>query len=183
MILGGWDICKSKWDYETAELKKVGSTGSMLPEHTRLFPGTHETRMHLKGVLIMAFQAIPPLRMAQLMIFPLKYLSSLHNLKILRLICCAIDKKYWVLIKDSDTESWTIFGSGTPQHFFQLCVEKPTYMRGIPKPQHFYAAEWQKWDFGPSGKGPRWALINIILVYFENLGLVDLGFEGSKSKK
>ena len=62
-------------------------------------------------------------------------------------------------------------------------LRKFGHMRRFPEPQHFYAAEWQKWDFGPSGKGPRWALINIILVYFENLGLVDLGFEGSKSKK
>ena len=36
------------------EMKKVGSRGSMLPEHRRLSPGTHETRTHLKGVLIMA---------------------------------------------------------------------------------------------------------------------------------
>ena len=65
----------------------------------------------------------------------------------------------------------------------KLVLPENVHMRRFPEPQHFYAAEWQKWDFGPSGKGPRWALINIILVYFENLGLVDLGFEGSKSKK
>ena len=36
----------------TTELKKAGSTGSMLPEHSRLFPGTYETRTDQKGVLI-----------------------------------------------------------------------------------------------------------------------------------
>ena len=37
-----------------AELKKVGSTGRMLLEHQMLFPGTHDTRTHIKDVLSMA---------------------------------------------------------------------------------------------------------------------------------
>ena len=36
--------------YIDAELKKVWSTGRMIPEHPRLFPGTHDTRTPLKGV-------------------------------------------------------------------------------------------------------------------------------------
>ena len=36
--------------YMSQSWKKVGSTGSILPEH----PGTHETRPHPKGVFIMA---------------------------------------------------------------------------------------------------------------------------------
>ena len=34
------------------ELKKVGSAGSILPEHSRFFPGTHKARNYLKDVLI-----------------------------------------------------------------------------------------------------------------------------------
>ena len=48
-------------------------------------------------------------------------------------------------------------------------------MRRFPEPQ-------QKRDFQPSWKGPRWTLINKTFLSFENLGLVDLGFEVSKSQ-
>ena len=35
-----------------------------------------------------------------------------------------------------------------------------------------FAAEWQKWDFQPSLKGPpRWTFISITFVSFENPGL------------
>ena len=44
----------------SAELKKAGSTGSMLPEHPRLFLGTHETRTDLNGVLIVALYPFKP---------------------------------------------------------------------------------------------------------------------------
>ena len=47
----------------------------------------------------------------------------------------------------------------------------------------FFAAEWQKWDFRSSRKTPIWTLIDINFVSFKNLGLVDLGFEVSKSQK
>ena len=40
-----------------AEMKKVGSTESTLPEHSRFSPGTHKVRYYLKDVWI-AFQAI-----------------------------------------------------------------------------------------------------------------------------
>ena len=56
-------------DNDGAELKKVKSTGSTLPEHPRLVPGTHETRTYLKGVLIMVlyhFKQIFLFRMASL---------------------------------------------------------------------------------------------------------------------
>ena len=39
------------------ELKKIGSTGSTLPEHQRFSQGTHKARHYLKDVWI-AFQAI-----------------------------------------------------------------------------------------------------------------------------
>ena len=57
------------------------------------------------------------------------------------------------------------------------------HMRRFPEPQHFYAAEWKKWDFQPSWKGPRWTLINITFVSSKNMVLVDLGFEVLKSRK
>ena len=47
-----------------AELKKVGSTGSMLPEHTRFFPGTPKARNYLKDVRIV-FQALFSVKIAQ----------------------------------------------------------------------------------------------------------------------
>ena len=46
--------CKKGVSTKDTELKKVGSTGSMLPEHPTLFPGTQGTNTHLKGVRIMA---------------------------------------------------------------------------------------------------------------------------------
>ena len=39
------------------KVKKDGSMGSMLPEHPRLFQGTHETRTHLKGILITSIRS------------------------------------------------------------------------------------------------------------------------------
>ena len=66
----------------------------MLPERLRPFPGTHETRTHLKGVLIMASL---PFKMAPLMIFTLKYLqnctASHHSPKALRFNFLTIDQK------------------------------------------------------------------------------------------
>ena len=46
-----------------AELKKVGSTGSTLPEHSRFSPGKHKARNYLKDVLIV-FQDICSVKIA-----------------------------------------------------------------------------------------------------------------------
>ena len=46
------------------ELKKVGSTGSTLPEHSRISPGAHKARNYPKDVWI-AFQAICSVKIAQ----------------------------------------------------------------------------------------------------------------------
>ena len=45
------------------ELKKVRSTGSMLPEHPRFFPGTHKARNYVKDVWIL-FEAICSVKIA-----------------------------------------------------------------------------------------------------------------------
>ena len=46
------------------ELKKVGSTGSTLPEHPRFSPGTHKASNYLKDVW-MVFQAICSVKIAR----------------------------------------------------------------------------------------------------------------------
>ena len=40
----------------------------------------------------------------------------------------------------------------------------------------FLCCRVKRWDFQPSWKGPRWSLINITFVSFENLSSVDQGF-------
>ena len=44
-------------------VEKVGSTGSMLPEHPRFFPGTHKARNYVKDVWIL-FEAICSVKIA-----------------------------------------------------------------------------------------------------------------------
>ena len=44
----------------------------------------------------------------------------------------------------------------------------------------FFAVEWQNWDLRSSKEGPRQSLSKEFLTYFQNIGLVEPGFEGSK---
>ena len=54
----------ARWLDTRPELKKVGSTGSTLPEHQRFSPGTHKARNYLKDVWLL-FQAICLVKIAQ----------------------------------------------------------------------------------------------------------------------
>ena len=63
-------------------MKKIGSTGSMIPEHKRLPPETHKARNYLKDVMI-AFQAILSVKIAQFINISLLVLSDAHSSKTL----------------------------------------------------------------------------------------------------
>ena len=44
----------------------------------------------------------------------------------------------------------------------------------------FFAAAWQNCDLRSSKEGPRQTLFKHFLSYFQNISLVELGFEASK---
>ena len=58
------------------ELKKVGSTGSTLPAHSRFSPGTHKTGNYPKDVMI-AFKAICSVKRAQFIYISLLLVCSI----------------------------------------------------------------------------------------------------------
>ena len=66
---------------------------------------------------------------------------------------------------------------------FIYCFWYIIHIRRFPKPQHFFAEEWQKWYLLSSRKTAIWTLIDITFVSFKNMGLVHIGFEVSKSQK
>ena len=54
---------------------------------------------------------------------------------------------------------------------------KNEHMKRFPEPQHFFAAAWQNWDLRSSEEGPKQTLFKHFLSYFQNIGLVEPGFE------
>ena len=111
-----------------AELKIVGSTGSMLLEQPRLFPGAHETKTHLKAVFIMALYHFKRFFLCKWLHLKFSHrnncsiaLGHLIVQKQWDWIFMPLIEKYQVVIKDSGTESSPFFAPGTPQYFFQLC--------------------------------------------------------------
>ena len=54
------------------------------------------------------------------------------------------------------------------------------HMRQFLEPQQFFAAAWQNRDLRSSKAGPRQTLFKHFLSYFQNIGVVEPGFEASK---
>ena len=100
---------------QNPELKKVGSMGSTLPEHTRFFPGTPKARNYLKDIRII-FQAICSVKIARII-----YISLLAQT--LSLYYPTIDGIYTVCIKKTQEREITQFCSRNASALFSTLAK------------------------------------------------------------
>ena len=53
-------------------------------------------------------------------------------------------------------------------------------MRYFPEPQQFFAEAWENMDLQSFKEGPKQTLFKYFSSYFQNIGLVEPGFEASE---